>query len=59
MFGLFTKHRRQKKSSGKSVREIAEREFRENRKVLESLRDYDAGKKEISTRDIQERMRSL
>ena len=38
---------------------VAEKQLRENKEVIESLRDYDAGKKEISTRKIERRLPNI
>ena len=57
MFGLWGK--RNKKSSEKDFRKIVKQEMIENKEVLESLRDYDAGKKDISTAAIERRLRNI
>tara|TARA_Y100001935_G_C16982152_1_gene349355 strand:- start:311 stop:490 length:180 start_codon:yes stop_codon:yes gene_type:complete len=41
------------------IREVAEKELRDNFSVLKSLQDYDQGKKEISTDNVADRMRDL
>ena len=41
------------------LRKVAEKQLQKNVHVLESLRDYDAGKKDISTRTAEERLPSV
>jgi hypothetical protein len=57
----FFKKQRNKNEThdAKKLKKVMNRELRENREVLESLRDYDAGKKDISTRDIERRVRDI
>jgi hypothetical protein len=43
----------------KNINKIAEKELRENLSVLKSLKDYDQGKKEISTNRVADRMHDL
>jgi len=51
MFSLF-----KRKDPAIDLQEVAERQLRKNAAVIESLRDYDAGKKDISTRTAEERL---
>lgn len=41
------------------IRKIAEKKLDENRAVIESLRDYDEGKKNISTATIERDLRVI
>lgn len=50
MFKLF------KRRKEADIKEVVERQLRKNAQVIESLRDYDAGKKDISTRTAEERL---
>jgi hypothetical protein len=46
-----------KRNKNKSdVLKVAEKQLRENRAALESLRDYDSGKKSISTSHVERRL---
>jgi hypothetical protein len=57
MFKLF---RKSASTSDKSdVLKAAEGELKKNRSVIESLRDYDAGKKDIHTADVERRLRNI
>lgn len=47
------------KKRNNNINKIAKKELRENLSVLESLKDYDQGKKEISTTKVADRMRDL
>ena len=38
------------------IEKVAEQQLKKNVHVIESLRDYDTGKKDISTRDLERRM---
>lgn len=38
---------------------VAKKQLRENMSVLESLRDYDEGKKQISTTNVKKHMRNI
>ncbi len=38
---------------------VAEKEMNANKAVLESLRDYDQGKKDISTADVKKHLRDI
>ena len=38
------------------IRKVAQEQLEENRAVLESLRDYDEGKKDISTTTIKQHL---
>lgn len=58
MFNFF-KQKGKKDNTREEIRKIAKKELRENRKVLESLRDYDAGKKDIHTGAVRERLRNI
>jgi hypothetical protein len=46
MFGFFTKNK-------KDLKRVAEKQLKKNMSVIQSLRDYDTGKKDISTRNIE------
>ena len=48
-----------KKSKKDGVIEVAEQQLQKNRSIIESLRDYDTGKKNISTRDVERRLRDI
>lgn len=52
MFKFF----RKKKNS---LEKVAEQKLRENADVIKSLRDYDEGKKDISTRNIERRLPNI
>lgn len=58
MFRYFKKSKKTGENA-ESIKEIAEREMKKNAEVLKSLRDYDTGKKNISTRDLQRRVRNI
>lgn len=52
--------KRQKNTQTRSeVVHVAQKQLDENRAVIESLRDYDIGKKDISTADIERRLRDI
>jgi len=51
MFGFLFK-----KKEKKDIKKVAEKQLEENKAVIESLRDYDTGKKDISTGDIERRL---
>lgn len=38
---------------------VAEQQLKENRAIIESLRDYDIGKKDISTADVEKRLSDI
>ena len=38
------------------IQQVAEKQLREKIPIIESLRDYDSGKKNISTRTAEERL---
>ena len=45
------------KNKGESeVVQVAEKQLEEKRAIIESLRDYDSGKKDIPTRDVERRL---
>lgn len=50
MFKLF------KSAKDTDLRKVAEKQLQKNVRVIESLRDYDAGKKDISTRSAEEHL---
>ncbi|MHB8914122.1 MAG: hypothetical protein ACYC4I_03905 [Minisyncoccota bacterium] len=52
MFGFLTK----KLQKRDEIQKVAEEQLRKNLSVIESLRDYDTGKKDISTRTAEERL---
>ena len=41
------------------VLKVAEKQLEENRATIESLRDYDTGKKTISTANVERRVRDI
>ncbi|MBX2866445.1 hypothetical protein KTR10_00575 [Candidatus Kaiserbacteria bacterium] len=43
----------------KNITQIAERQLKENKQVIESLRDYDEGKKVISTDNVADRLSNV
>jgi len=43
----------------KTVKELAKEELESNRAVFESLRDYDEGKKDISTTNVKKHLGGL
>lgn len=47
MFRLF------KSAKNTDLSKVAEKQLQKNIRVIESLRDYDAGKKDISTRNAE------
>lgn len=49
MFGFLKKKK-------DSIKKVAEKQLEENKEVIESLRDYDEGKKDIQTRDLERRL---
>jgi hypothetical protein len=53
---LFTK---KDKNSNKNINKIAEKELRENFSAIKSLKDYDQGKKQISTNRVADRLQDL
>jgi hypothetical protein len=50
MFKLF------KKRKETDLTQVVERQLQKNREAIESLREYDAGRKDISTRTAEERL---
>ncbi len=48
-----------KKENSNSIEKLAKEELKQNRAVFESLRDYDEGKKEISTTNVKKHLRDL
>jgi len=48
-----------KRDSKKNLEVVVARQLKENIKAIESLRDYDAGKKEISTDRVESSMRRV
>lgn len=38
---------------------VVEKQLRDNVRVIESLRDYDIGKKDISTRNLEKRLPNI
>ena len=52
MFSIFRKKE-------KSLQQVAEKELKQNIRVIESLRDYDEGKKDISTSSLERRLRNI
>lgn len=53
MFKLF------KSTKKTDLKKVAEKQLEKNIRVIESLRDYDAGKKDISTRTAEKRLPSV
>lgn len=47
------------KKNKKDFESIAEKQLVKNTTVLESLRDYDEGKKEISTTNVRKRLQNI
>ena len=45
-----------KKEDSLDIRKIAEEQLAENMEVIKSLRDYDEGKKNIQTTNIEKRL---
>lgn len=45
-----------KKPEKEGIVGVAKQQLKENRAIIESLRDYDTGKKDISTRDVERRL---
>ena len=57
MFKIFRKNASTPEKS--HILKAAEGELKKNRSVIESLRDYDAGKKDIHTADVERRLRNV
>lgn len=47
------------KNSEKDFKKVVEKQLKNNARVIESLRDYDLGKKEISTSNVEKRLPDL
>ena len=47
------------KREDSAIEDITKEKLEQSREVLESLRDYDQGKKEISTTNVEEHLRNL
>ena len=47
------------KKKNKDIKKVAEKQLRENISSMISLRDYDTGKKDISTTDIERRLSDI
>lgn len=45
-----------RKKDSSDIKEVAEKQLQENIGVIKSLRDYDEGRKEISTTNIETRL---
>jgi hypothetical protein len=58
MFGFLSK-KEPKNKAQKDVLTVAKQQLKEKRAIIESLRDYDTGKKTISTTDIAKRVRDI
>jgi hypothetical protein len=58
MFGRFFKQHKAKNTQNEVIR-VAEKQLDENRDIIESLRDYDIGKKDISTANVERRMQDI
>lgn len=54
MFGFFLK-----KYKKADVIKIAEKQLQEKRALIESLRDYDTGKKDIQTSNLERRLPNI
>jgi len=48
-----------KSNKDSKAKKVIEKELKENIKVIESLRDYDQGKKEISTSELEKRLSNV
>ena len=59
MFGFLRNLSTSKSDNKSGVLEVAKEQLKEHREVIESLRDYDAGKKEIHTADLERRLRNV
>jgi len=55
----FLKSTKNKQTPQKEVVKVAERQLNRHRDVIESLRDYDAGKKDIRTTNVKQRLQDL
>jgi hypothetical protein len=56
---MFKMWRAKKMNTQNDVKDVARRQLRKNRAVLESLREYDEGKKEIPTADVRKHLPNL
>jgi hypothetical protein len=54
MFGFL-----RSKKNKKDFKSVADKQLKENKAVLESLRDYDEGKKEISTVNVKKHLPNI
>lgn len=54
MFEFFTK-----KKKWVTVRTVAKKQLKDNKAVFKSLRDYDAGKKEISIDNVRRNLQAV
>jgi hypothetical protein len=48
-----------KRNKDKDLQKVAEKQLKENFGVIKSLRDYDEGKKDISTAELERRMPNI
>lgn len=48
-----------RKKNKKNFNSVAKKQLRENREVLKSLREYDEGKKEISTANVRKHLQCI
>ena len=48
-----------KKKDEIDINKVAEKQLEENVSIIKSLRDYDEGKKDISTADIEKRLPNI
>jgi hypothetical protein len=55
MFRFFNKQ----KKNNKDFQTVAKRQLKANETVLKSLRDYDEGKKEISTANVRKHLQHI
>lgn len=56
LFNFLSRILRRNKDGRSDIRQITEKELRENSDVIESLRKYDAGEKDISTVELKQRL---
>lgn len=59
MWNPFAKKINKEEVQSKDFRLLVKKELKDNEAVIQSLRDYDAGKKEISTADIRRNLQSI
>lgn len=59
MWNFFRKNTIKNETPHKDFQVLVKKELEDNEEVIQSLRDYDAGKKEISTADIRRNLQSI